>query len=130
VWQTGVRGRLTVVPRDATRATLAGARDFIWEVSDDSILRLERANPTAAMELYPLSPGTVTITVSTRGITSELSITVEGDAVPLDGGVDGEADAGITGDAAPGDSGAEGGAVDASPEASDEDATILDGGAG
>jgi len=123
-WHTGEAQTLKSVPEDDAGSVLAGSVDYEWTTSDERIVRLERANPTADMELMPRAPGPVTISVTGGGHTDSLSVTVEGRALAPDGGAgDASAPDGSTDrDAAPGDDGGGTAALEggASPDAATE----------
>jgi hypothetical protein len=107
---TGSRDTLSVVPLDDARTVVAGARDYYWTVDAPERLRLETRSPSATMDIRPIAPGAVTITVTTDGVSATLDLEISGEPVlepepgedgglppPTDGGV--HVDAGSMSDA-------------------------------
>jgi hypothetical protein len=136
VLEVGDTVTLDATAVDADRSVLAGARDFRWAVSDPQVLRLERANPTAHMDVQALREGSVTITVTTGDISEELNLSTSGQPV-LEGGVTPDAsgnpepgpDAATPRDAAPPPSGDPDAATDAGETLGDASSRVSDAGA-
>ena len=55
---------------------LAGAIDYTWSVSDETVLELEDANPISRMDVKALAAGTATVTLSQGTFTKTVTVQV------------------------------------------------------
>ncbi len=55
---------------------LAGAVDYTWTVSDESVLRLEDTNPISRMDVKALAAGTATVTLTQGTFTKTVTVEV------------------------------------------------------
>ena len=74
----GYGATLQALPRSSTGETLAGALDYTWTSSDESVVTVSQQFEPNRADLTPGAPGTATVTVTAGGATTSVQVTVGG----------------------------------------------------
>lgn len=69
---------LEAFPREESGVILAGALTYVWQSSDDDVVRVERGTFSNQVDLVAVGPGEAIVTVSVQGKLAGVSVTVEG----------------------------------------------------